>query len=150
MRTGLDGARLIDNMALRDRNEFSAKIRARRRQRVCGNRVGRGCSHGVASPPLAGDGERNGAMIIGWLRLALVGLVVLTLIYWLVSVYSRSVRREALEREWEAGPQDRDRDAFVAEGLRKYQHGLRRRLILLVYIVPAVVIPALIYILNFE
>ena len=89
-------------------------------------------------------------MIIGWLRLALVGLVVLTLVYWLVSIYSRSVRREALEKEWDAGHQDMERDAFVAEGLREYQHGLRRRLILLVYIVPAVVIPALIYILNFE
>jgi hypothetical protein len=89
-------------------------------------------------------------MIIGWLRLALAGFVVLTLVYWLVSVYSRSVRRESLEREWDAGPQDMERDAFVAEGLKEYQHGLRRRLILLVYIVPAVVVPALIYILNFE
>jgi Ca2+/Na+ antiporter len=89
-------------------------------------------------------------MIIGWLRLALVGLVVLTLVYWLVSVYSRSVRREALEKEWDAGPQDIGRDAFIADGLKEYQHGLRRRLILLVYIVPAVVIPAIIYILNFE
>lgn len=89
-------------------------------------------------------------MIIGWLRLALVGFVVLTLVYWLVSVYSRSVRREALENEWDAGPQDIDRATFVAEGLREYQHGLRRRLILLVYIVPAIVVPVVIYILNFE
>jgi Ca2+/Na+ antiporter len=89
-------------------------------------------------------------MIIGWLRLALVGFVVLTLVYWLVSVYSRSVRREALEKEWDAGPQDIDRATYVAEGLREYQHGLRRQLILLVYIVPAIVVPVLIYILNFE
>lgn len=89
-------------------------------------------------------------MIVGWLRLALVGFLVLTLAYWLVSAYSRSVRREALEAEWEAGPQDRDRAEFIAEGLRAYQNGLRRRLILLIYIVPAIVIPAIIYILNFE
>lgn len=89
-------------------------------------------------------------MIVGWLRLALVGFLVLTLAYWLVSAYSRSVRREALEAEWEAGPQDEDRAEFIAAGLRAYQHGLRRRLILLIYIVPAIVIPAIIYILNFE
>ena len=89
-------------------------------------------------------------MIIGWLRLALAVFLVLTLVYWLVSAYSRSVRREALEKEWDAGPQDRDRDAYVAEGLRDYRHGLRRRLILLVYIVPGIVIPAIIYILNFQ
>jgi hypothetical protein len=91
-----------------------------------------------------------GAMIVGWLRLALLGLVVLTVVYWLVSVYSRSVRREELEKDWDAGPQDGDRDAFIAEGLRHYQHGLRRKLILLVYIIPMVVVPAIIYILNFE
>ena len=89
-------------------------------------------------------------MILGWLRLALVGLVVLTLVYLLVSVYSRSVRREKLEKEWDAGPQEVDRDGFIADGLKAYQDGLRRRLILLVYIVPTVAVTAIIYILNFE
>jgi hypothetical protein len=88
-------------------------------------------------------------MILGWLRLALVGFVVLTLVYWLVSAYSRSVRREALEREWDTGDHAVDRDAFIAAGLDAYRHSLRRRLILLVYVVPALVVAALIYIMNF-
>lgn len=88
-------------------------------------------------------------MIIGWLRLALVGFVVLTLVYWLVSVYARSLRREALEREWDAGNHAEDREPFVAAGLEDYRHSLRRRLILLIYIVPAIVVPATIYIMNF-
>jgi Ca2+/Na+ antiporter len=89
-------------------------------------------------------------MIVGWLRLAVVGFLVLTLVYWLVSVYSRSLRREALEEEWEAGDHAMDRAQFVEEGLRAYQGSLRRRLILLVYVVPAIVVPAIIYIMNFD
>lgn len=89
-------------------------------------------------------------MIVGWLRMALVGLVILTLVYWLVSAYSRSLRREALEREWDEGGQAGDRAQFVARGLRDYRRSLRRRLILLVYVVPALVIPIIIYIINFD
>ena len=42
-------------------------------------------------------------MIFGWLRLLFFGLIGLTITYFLVSVYSRSVRRERLEKRFDEG-----------------------------------------------
>lgn len=69
-----------------------------------------------------------------------------------VSAYSRSVRRERLEEEWDADPKGDApaREAFIEEGLRDYDRGLRRRLIWLVYIVPALLILALVYFTNYS
>ena len=40
-------------------------------------------------------------MILGWIRLILMALVGLTVVYFLVSIYSRSVRREKLEKRFD-------------------------------------------------
>jgi hypothetical protein len=88
-------------------------------------------------------------MIGGWLRMALLGFVLLTLLYWLVSVYARSLRREALERAWQDGDHSEDRAQFVEDGLRAYRKSLQPRLLLLIYVVPAVVVPAIVYVLNY-
>lgn len=87
--------------------------------------------------------------MIGFLRLAIFGFIGLTLIYFLVSIYSRSVRREKLEKEWDEAQSPGDRDAFIAAGMEAYRHSLRRRLIWLVYIIPTAVVLALLYLLNF-
>jgi len=87
-------------------------------------------------------------MIFGWIRLAVVGFSLLTLVYLLVSVYSRSVRREKLEKRFDAGGVAGDRDAYIEAGMQLYRHGLRRRLILLVYIVPVLTSVATIYFVN--
>ena len=89
-------------------------------------------------------------MIIGALRLAFIGFVAMTVAYLLIWIYSRSVRREELEKEWDAGGIDTDRETFIADGMKAYEHTLRRRLIGLVYIVPTVIVLVIIYILNFE
>jgi hypothetical protein len=89
-------------------------------------------------------------MIIGALRLAFFGFVAMTIAYLLIWIYSRSVRREALEKEWDAGGIDADRETYIADGMRAYEHTLRRRLIGLVYVVPTVIVLAIIYILNFD
>lgn len=87
--------------------------------------------------------------MIALIRLAIFLLVFLTIIYVLVSIYSRSVRRERLEKRWEAEGSIGDRDTYVREGLARYQASLRRRLIWLVYIIPITVIVILVYLLNF-
>jgi hypothetical protein len=89
-------------------------------------------------------------MILGLLRLGLVLGVGLTAVYFLLAIYSRSVRREALEKEYDEGGIDAEREAFIAEGMQRYEHSLRRKLIWLVYIIPTVVIMGLVYILNFQ
>lgn len=87
--------------------------------------------------------------MIALLRFAILGFVVLTVVYVSVSLYSRSVRKGRLEREWDEEIGVGDREAYVREGLEAYDHSLRRRLILLVYIVPAIVVGTIIYIVNY-
>ena len=88
--------------------------------------------------------------MIALFRLAVFGFLGLSVIYVLMSIYSRSLRREALEKEFDAGGIEGDRDAYIAEGMARYEHGLRKKLIWLVYIIPMIVICTLIYILNFQ
>ncbi|MCP4819007.1 MAG: hypothetical protein GY883_07450 [Shimia sp.] len=83
-------------------------------------------------------------------RLAVVGFVVLTIVYVCLSWYSRSVRRDKLEAEWDEEGMTGDREAFVDEGLRDYDGSLRRKLIWGVYIIPVTAVIALIYFMNFH
>ncbi len=87
-------------------------------------------------------------MIFGWIRLAFGAFVGLTVVYLLVSVYSRSVRREKLEKRFDDGGVAGDRDAYIDAGMIKYRHGLRRRLIVLVYIVPIIAAATTAYFVN--
>jgi hypothetical protein len=86
------------------------------------------------------------------IRLVVFGFLALSVVYLSVALYSRSVRREKLENRWaEDNPGNTDeaaRDAFVNEGMVQYQNGLRRKLIVLVYIVPTVVVAAILYFTN--
>jgi hypothetical protein len=75
-------------------------------------------------------------MIIGWLRMLFFALIGLTIVYFLVSIYSRSVRRERLEEAFDAGDRQGNRDEFIRQGLAAYDKGLRRKLLLLIYVVP--------------
>lgn len=83
-------------------------------------------------------------------RLAVVGFVVLTIVYVCLSWYSRGVRRDKLEAEWDEEGMTGDREAFVDEGLREYDGSLRRKLIWGVYIIPVTAVIALIYFMNFH
>ena len=87
-------------------------------------------------------------MIVGWIRLILMALVLLTVVYLLVSIYSRSVRRERLEKRFDAGGVEGDREAYIAEGMRHYERGLRKRLIWLVIILPLVAMAVTAYFVN--
>jgi Na+-transporting methylmalonyl-CoA/oxaloacetate decarboxylase gamma subunit len=88
--------------------------------------------------------------VIGFLRLFVVGFVLLTILYFVISLYSRSVRREALEDEWDRERPSEDRDAFVAEGMATYERSLRRKLIWLVYVGPVVAALVTFYVINVD
>lgn len=88
-------------------------------------------------------------MIFAIARLGMMGFVVLSIIYVLVSIYSRSVRTEKLEKRWEEEGAVGDRDEYVRAGLAEYDASVRRKLILGVYVVPVIVIGTLIYVINF-
>jgi hypothetical protein len=92
---------------------------------------------------------------MGWLRLAFFMYVGLTIAYFLTSVYSRSVRREKLEKEWdtdparEGVPQD-ERTAFIEAGMVAYDKGLKKRLLWLIYILPTIGFLLTIYFINWH
>lgn len=82
-------------------------------------------------------------------RLAVVGFIVLTVIYVVVSIWSRQVRRRKLKARWKEEGMTGDRDAFIREGLEDYDDSFRRKLILLVYIIPVALVITIIYVTNF-
>jgi len=90
--------------------------------------------------------------MIGAIRLIVFGFLALSVVYLAVSFYSRSIRREKLEDRWaEDHPGDTDspeRDAYIEDGMIAYQNGLRRKLILLVYIIPAIAVAVTMFIVN--
>jgi hypothetical protein len=88
--------------------------------------------------------------MIAIVRLAFFGFIGLTVVYWLVAIYSRSVRRERLEKEFDAGGVEGARDDYIKAGLDDYEHGLRRKLIVLVYIIPTVIIAVTVYFVNYQ
>ena len=89
---------------------------------------------------------------MGFFRLVLFGFLALSVIYLSISIYSRSVRREKLEKAWaeeNAGSKDKAaRDAFVTAGIKAYNASFRPKLIGLVYIIPTVIVIAIIYLTN--
>ncbi len=92
---------------------------------------------------------------MGWLRLAFVMYVMLTIIYFLTSIYSRSVRRERLEKEWDTDPIREgtpmaERTAFIEAGMAAYHKGLKKRLLWLIYVVPTVGFMTTIYFVNWH
>ncbi len=92
--------------------------------------------------------------MIGIIRAAVFGFIGLSVVYLLVSVYSRSVARENLEKEWDEAPPDgsgeTERDAYIRAGMRDYEKSLRKKLVVLVFIIPMLVIGVTIYLVNYQ
>jgi len=86
--------------------------------------------------------------MIPLLRFFFVLLVVQTIIYVAVSVWSRRVRRGKLEVVWEEEKLTGDRDAFIEKGLRQYDDSLRAKLLLGIYVVPIVAVILIVYLTN--
>ncbi|MEM7472031.1 MAG: hypothetical protein AAF340_11830 [Pseudomonadota bacterium] len=89
-------------------------------------------------------------MIIGIFRLMAMAFVVMLVVYFILSAWSRSVRKGKLAEEWDEGAQQGDREAFIKAGLADYDGSLRRKLIFGVFVVPYLVIGLLVYIVNFQ
>lgn len=93
--------------------------------------------------------------MIGFFRMAILGFIGLTLVYVVVGIYSRSVRREHLEKQWETDPAREgrttaERNAYITAGMDAYNHSLRRKLIVLVYLIPATVFAITVYLVNYQ
>ncbi len=88
--------------------------------------------------------------MVGLLKLAVFGLMGLSVLYVTLSIYLRSLERERLEKEWDAGGIAGGRDDHIKRGLASHRHSLRVKLLWLVYIIPIAGVSALVWILNFQ
>lgn len=87
--------------------------------------------------------------MFGAVRITVFGFLFLAVIYFLVSIYSRSLRREKLENKWDEDIKEGDRDAYIRDGMKDYEGSLRKKLIVLVFVVPVLVVVGLLYVTNF-
>ena len=87
--------------------------------------------------------------MLGALRLVVFGFLFLAVIYFLVSIYSRSIRREKLEKKWDEEVQSGDRDTYIEMGMHEYDRSIRKKLILLIFVAPVVVVGVMLYVTNF-
>lgn len=89
----------------------------------------------------------------GFVRLVIVGFVVMTIVYIVLSIYSRGQRRQKLRDEWNqgslAGKPPGDYDAFMEKGMADYDGSLRKKLIWGVYVIPTAIVLLIIYLTNF-
>lgn len=84
-----------------------------------------------------------------FVRLIVGGFILLSITYFAVSWYSRSVRREKLEKWWDEAPVDGvTRDDYIAEGMDVYENGLRKKLILLIFVIPPIVVATIMVLVN--
>lgn len=92
--------------------------------------------------------------MIAFLRLAVFGVVALSAVYLALWIYARSVRREELEKEWAADHPDGGdpdaRGAYIEAGVRDHERGLRRKLFLFVFLLPAAIVAAVLYLTNYQ
>lgn len=86
------------------------------------------------------------------LRLIVFGFLFLSVIYLAVAWYSRSVRREKLEKKWAEdhpeGGDATDRQTFITQGMIDYNDSIRPKLLLLIYVLPALAVGIILYLTN--
>ncbi|MFN3662562.1 hypothetical protein [Yoonia sp.] len=89
---------------------------------------------------------------MAFIKLAIFGFIAMTVVYWSISIYARSVRKERLENAFDAdnpGSTDRvAREAYIEQGMQKYNTSIRPKLIGLVYVVPVLAIAIIAYLIN--
>ncbi len=87
--------------------------------------------------------------MIAMVRLVVFGFIVMTIFYVLLRLYTRSLRKERLEKRWAEEGAVGDRSAYVRAGLKEYDASIRPKLILLVYVVPTVTAGVILYVTSF-
>jgi len=89
---------------------------------------------------------------MGFIRLIVLGFIGLSVLYFAISIYSRSIRREKLEKAWDANPPKGGdmaaRDTYISDGMAEYESGFRKKLIVLVYVIPPLFVAVILYLTN--
>lgn len=77
-----------------------------------------------------------------------VGTIVLVVFHILVSIYARSLRREALEKAFDAGEGEGERDAFIEAGMQAYARSWLPKALYLIYLIPVVAVLFIVFVVN--
>lgn len=86
---------------------------------------------------------------MGLVRLVVFGFIALGVIYLSISLYSRSVRREKLEDEYDETPiANMSRAEFVEKGVISYNNSFRPKLIALIFVIPPIIVASIVYVTN--
>lgn len=89
---------------------------------------------------------------MGLIRLIVFGFLLLSVVYLCVAWYSRSVRREKLEKEWDKDHPDGSdmmaRQTFITQGMIDYNDSIRPKLLLLIYVIPTLAVGVILYLTN--
>lgn len=87
--------------------------------------------------------------MIALLRMLIIILILQTIIYLMALRFARSRARRRLERKWEEGGSDVEKDDYIASGMTEYETSLRRGLLYAIYLVPLAMVAFLVYATNF-
>ena len=82
-------------------------------------------------------------------RLVVILLVIGTIAYVSLWYYARAAQRERLEQEWDEIGRPGPLESYVAEGLERRRYDLQRKLLIGVYVVPFVLVGAILYLSNY-
>ena len=89
---------------------------------------------------------------MGFIRMVVFGFLAMTVVFVSVSLYSRSVRKERLENEFDANPPEgadaAAREAYITKGMAEYHRSFRPKLIGLVYVIPIFAVSIIVYVVN--
>jgi len=90
---------------------------------------------------------------MAFIRLIVFGFIGLSILYFAVTWFARSTRRERLEKRWDAEHPDGDpaaRAEVVERGVDAFKTSLAYRAFLLIYIVPAALVLANLIVTNWN
>lgn len=91
----------------------------------------------------------GGPAVLLIIRPLLIALVVLTAIYLVASAVAGWMERLRLGREFDREIGSGDRDAYIAEGMAAWRRSIRRRVLLLIYLVPLGFFAVVFYVVNY-
>lgn len=87
-------------------------------------------------------------MLIGLILRLTVIFLILTVVYAILTLLNRNRHRDKLEDEYIRAETHLDKESFVDRGMEDYNHTLRAKLVLGVFIVPLAVAGLLYYLAN--
>lgn len=84
-------------------------------------------------------------MIIGWIRNAVLLLLVLTVVYGVLTLVNRTKQKDRLKSQHINDSVPAPLDDYIADGMQQYNKSLRAKLLLGVYLFPLIVFGVLVY-----